>query len=370
MPNNFINVMEVARQALPRLINNLVFPNLIHKDYSADFVKGKGAKIQVKKPVLLKAEEFDASAGVKMQNLDEESVEVSLDKLATVDIEVTSIESAVNIDDLNRLFIEPAAAALAEKINADGLALYADIPYFVRGDEDGKYSLSSLSEARRMLNENKVPVSPRCAVFGTKADADFTTVPAIVNAEKSGSTTALRDGSIGKIFGFDNYMSQAVVKHNTGITAAEGVKLSKAVAKDAVTVSISGTTLSGKFVKGDVLSIGGKCYVVTEDSAAAASNAIANVKVYPALPELSTGTEVVLAGTHDANLAFNPQAFAFVTRPLSAPSGVDCYVTSYNGITLRVTKGYDMKYKKEMLSMDVLYGYKTMYPELATRVIG
>ena len=29
-----------------------------------------------------------------------------------------------------------------------------------------------------------------------------------------------------------------------------------------------------------------------------------------------------------------------------------------------------MKYKKEMLSMDVLYGYKTMYPELATRVLG
>ena len=29
-----------------------------------------------------------------------------------------------------------------------------------------------------------------------------------------------------------------------------------------------------------------------------------------------------------------------------------------------------MKYKKEMLSMDVLYGYKTMYPEMAVRVLG
>ncbi|MDC4242724.1 P22 coat protein, partial [Clostridium tertium] len=71
-----------------------------------------------------------------------------------------------------------------------------------------------------------------------------------------------------------------------------------------------------------------------------------------------------------ANLAFNPMAFAFVTRPLVAPAGVESYVTSYNGITLRVVRGYDMKYKKEMLSMDVLYGYKTMYPELATRVLG
>ena len=47
-----------------------------------------------------------------------------------------------------------------------------------------------------------------------------------------------------------------------------------------------------------------------------------------------------------------PNAFAFVTRPLAAPAGVESYVTSYNGVTLRVVRGYDMKYKKEMLSMD------------------
>ena len=29
-----------------------------------------------------------------------------------------------------------------------------------------------------------------------------------------------------------------------------------------------------------------------------------------------------------------------------------------------------MQYKKEMLSMDILYGYKTMYEELAVRVLG
>ena len=37
---------------------------------------------------------------------------------------------------------------------------------------------------------------------------------------------------------------------------------------------------------------------------------------------------------------------------------------------MRVVRGYNMQYKKEMLSMDVLYGYKTMYPELAVRYLG
>ena len=79
---------------------------------------------------------------------------------------------------------------------------------------------------------------------------------------------------------------------------------------------------------------------------------------------------VSLIGSHTANLAFHPSAFAFVSRPRSAPAGVESYVTSFDGISLRVVRGYDMKYKREMLSMDVLYAYKTIYPELAVRCLG
>jgi hypothetical protein len=101
------------------------------------------------------------------------------------------------------------------------------------------------------------------------------------------------------------------------------------------------------------------------------NNAIAEVCISPNLAEdVKDNAEVKLVSSHTANLAFNPMAFAFVTRPLATPSGVESYVTSYNGITLRVVKGYDMKYKKDIISMDVLYGYKTMYPSLAVRVLG
>ena len=37
MPNEFITIKNIARQTLPRLIENLVFPNLIYKDYSEAF---------------------------------------------------------------------------------------------------------------------------------------------------------------------------------------------------------------------------------------------------------------------------------------------------------------------------------------------
>lgn len=368
MPNEFITVKEIARQTLPRLIENLVFPNLIHKDYSEDFVSGKGATIQVKKPVQLTADDFDPSSGTSAQDVKEESVPVTLDKLATVDVEFSAIESATNVDDLNRLFLEPAAVALAQKINSDGLELYKDIPYTCGTAGTTPSALTDISAVRKVLNANKVPAQGRVAIWDTEADANFVTIPAIVNAEKSGSTSALREGSLGRVMGFDNYMSQSIKTHKKGTLSAD-VKPKAAAKVGATTLTLTATSVTGTLVKGDILTILGNNYVVTED-ATAASNEI-TVKIYPALKkDITTSTAVTLMGDHTANLAFVPNAFAFVTRPLTAPSGVESYVTSYNGVTLRVVRGYDMKYKKEMLSMDVLYGYKTMYPELAAISLG
>ena len=369
MANTFLTLKTIARQALPRLIENLVFPNLCYRDFSEDF-KDLGDTVQVRKPVVLEAQEFDASNGVNYQDMKEGSVEVTLDKIATVDTKASAIETAVNISDLNRVFVEPAAVALAEKINSDGLALYKDIHNAV---DASQHDLAALAAVRKALNEAKVPTAGRVAVWDPTADAAFTTIPAIVNAEKSGNTQALREGSIGRVFGLDNYMAQGVKSHVTGAgTGFAGLKVTSNVTAGATQLSITGTTLTGKLVKGDILTIKGKTYVVTEDTADADTKVIATVKVSPALPALSANEAVTLKGDYAANLAFNPMAFAYVTRPLINPDGqgVQSYVTSYNGISLRVTKGYDQKFKQSTYSMDVLYGYKTIYPELAVLAMG
>jgi hypothetical protein len=59
MANTFATVQDLARRLLPRVLENLAFPNLIYRDYSNDFQTGKGATIKIKKPVVLTAEEFD-----------------------------------------------------------------------------------------------------------------------------------------------------------------------------------------------------------------------------------------------------------------------------------------------------------------------
>ncbi|MGI6239549.1 MAG: P22 phage major capsid protein family protein [Christensenellales bacterium] len=371
MANTFVTLQEIARQALPRLSDNLVFPSLIHRDFSEDF-HGVGDTVRVRKPVVYTASEFDEDAGVTYQDIVEDSVEVTLKHIATVDARASAIEAATSIDDLNRVFVEPAASAIAEKINQDGLKLYADVFQNVGAAGTTPSSLAEIAAARKALNAAKAPGAGRCAVWDVDADASLTAIDALVHAEKSGSTRALREGAIGRVYGIDNYLSQGVLRHESKITAKTGVKVNGAVSAGARVLSIDATALTGKLVKGDILSIGGGSYVVTEDSAAAAGNAIANVKVYPALPATADNADVTIVGSHAANLAFHPMAFAYVTRPLANPDGqgVESYVTSFNGLSLRVTRGYDQQYKRSIYSMDVLYGFKTVYPELAVRVLG
>ena len=371
MGNTFITLQTIARQALPRLIENLVFPNLCHRDFSNDY-GFLGDTIQVRKPVVLTASDFDASQGISPSDMTESTVAVKLDKLATVDAQASAIETAVNIDDLNRVFVEPAAVALAEKINADGLALYADVPTMV---DCSTKNMAALAAVRKQLNIQKVPTAGRVSVWDPEADAAFCQLEAVLHAEKSGSTEALREGSIGRVYGIEHYMAQGVKKHTNGagLTAATAVKVNGAVTKGATSIAIDGTALTGKLVKGDVIAIGDYKYTVVEDTADAATNAIATVKICPAAQaNIADNADVTISGSYTANLAFNPAAFAYVTRPLYNPDGegVASYVTSYNGISLRVTKGYDQTYKKSVYSMDVLYGYKCVYPELAVRCNG
>jgi hypothetical protein len=368
MANEFLSIKNIARQALPRLIENLVFPNLIYKDYSNTYEVGKGATIQVRKPVVLTASEFDASSGTSAQDVKESSVEVTLDKLATVDAEFGAIARATDVDDLQRLFIEPAAIALASKINDDGLAQYVYIPTLVGAAGTTPDGLDDFANAAKALDDANVPTGMRRGVWNTAAMAKFRQLGDLVNTEKSGTTEALRAGSIGNVFGIDNYMAQGVISHTSAATGTPLIDGGNT--KGDTKIHVDGLTAA--FAVGDMFTIANDTTKYTVNKVGALETADQDIYITPALVKNAADNAAitVIATATANNLVFHQNAFAFVTRPLAAPAGVESYTTSYNGISLRVTRGYNMQYKKETISMDVLYGYKTLYPELAVRVLG
>ena len=371
MSNSFISAQQIARAALPMLKNNLVFPLLTYTDYAEEFASF-GDTIQVKKPPVYEAKEF--SGAIVPQDVAEDRVLVTMDKIADVSVEIGAKEMALNLESFETQVIEPAAIAIAEKINSDGLQLYKDVPYFAGTAGTTPAALDDFAAARKQLNLRKAPLFPRYGVWDPEADTKFSVLPAIVNAEKSGSTEALREGAIGRVQGLDNYMSQAVCRHTAGAVSAGSLlpKAAHSVGDTTVTFK-DGSSLAGSVKAGDILTftVGGVAYpyTVTAD-AAVAGNELA-VSIYPALKTaLATTDEATLIASHTANLVFHKNAFAFVSRPLELARGVESYVTAFEGLTLRVTFGYDVAAKKQMLSIDTLYGFKTIYPELACRILG
>ncbi len=373
MANNFLTTQLIAREALIRLRNKLVARQLIHTDFSQEFRK-QGDTIRVKKPATYIADEFGGT--INLQDIKEDSVLVTLDHIADVSVNWTSKERALNLERFGEQVLDPAMEAIAQKIDYDILStVYKDVPYFVGTSGSTPNSLDAFAQARKMLNINKVPQSNRSAIWDPEADAKFSILDAIVNAEKSGSTQALREGAIGRIQGLNNYMSQNVVTHVAGtFTAVSDPKVKGAVAVGATQIEMDGGSGSETLKKGDVMKIGSQFFVVTEDAVANAGAITA--KVYPAVSTaIADNASVVFpdktAGGHVANLAFHKNAFAFVQRPLEAPmGGAESYTVSFEGLSIRVTAGYDMTTKKEIVSIDTLYGVKTLFPELATRVLG
>lgn len=379
MTNQFISVKEIARQTLPRLIENLVFPNLVFRDYANDFVSGKGDEVIAQLPYYFTATEFDEANGTSAADIQQVGVGVKLDKIADVSVEWGSVEAAVNMGDSKvAQIVEGMAAALAQKVNGDGLDLYKFIPYVLGTAGTTPSALSDLSNVRKSLNSRNVPLTDRRAVWDVEADAAFTQLANLVKVSESGTPKALRDGEIGRVFGLDNYMSQAVKEHTQGtaISGNKTIAVAAAASAGSDSISVDSAAAAGTLKAGDVIKIGNNVYNVAEDVAAIGTTAATVKLAQPLVANVADEAAITLPtyaaskSAYTANLGFHRDAFAFVTRPLIAPTDKDSYVTSYNGVSLRVVKGYDMKYKKYMLSVDLVYGYKTLDARMASVTMG
>lgn len=372
MPNTLLTPAVIARESLIALTNNLVAAALVHRDYSPEFAQS-GDTITARKPAEFTAQEYTTS--VSEQAATEVGVPIKLDHHMDVTFAITSKELTLSVQDFRQQFIEPAMRAHAQAIDAAICGLYKDIPYWSRSSDATAFSsLRALTAARKVLSDNKAPFDQRRTLLGTEADASLLALDAIAGADKSGSTQALREASIGQVMGFDNYTDQNVVKHTAGDGTTSGkcaIDNTGGYAAGATDIHVDGVTSALKV--GDVLVIAGKSYVVKV--AGQLATADQDITIYPGLAEAAAdNAEVIIknAGTAvEENLAFHRNAFALVTRPLAAPMGApNVEVLDYNGVSMRVVYAYDMNAKKDVISMDCLWGVKTLTPELACRVWG
>lgn len=344
---------QIAKAMLPRLIDSLTFPNLIHRDAALGEVAECGDVVSVSCPARLIADE----SAIPAENSARCAVDVVLDRIASVDFPVDAVESAEDFSSVIRRFIEPAAAALAEKINADGLTLYRDIPYVAGEAGITPDGFDAIAKASYKFDVNKVPFYNRSAVWDVLATSKLKQVSAIANAEMCGTNSALRANAIGRVLGIDNYMSGNVAEH---IPTYSGMLTLAADATDAEEVTLT-ATVDGTLKHGDLLKVSGQTYTVLADAEVSGSSV--TVKVCPKMTS-TANKSVALLPQHSANLIFQTNAFVFVSRPLPKIEGMEYFADCSEGVSLRVVRGGNS------LSVDVLYGYHTISPECAIRYLG
>jgi len=90
------------------------------------------------------------------------------------------------------------------------------------------------------------------------------------------------------------------------------------------------------------------------------------------VPDGATITMIGTAATaYPQNLVFHKNAFALVTVPLEMPDGVSFKAReSHKGLSIRVLKQFDIDNDEDVIRLDILYGGKSIFPDLATRLSG
>ena len=211
MANTILTPDIIAREAMMLLNNNAVMANLVHRDYSNDFVGAVGDTITVRKPAKFVANEF--TGNIEVQDVKESGVAVTMDKHIDVSIAVSSKELTMEIADFSKQILAPAMQAIADKVDKYLIALESEATHRV-AHADGEIAPADMIKARQYLTENAAPLSDRHFVVGAQAEADLLGNELFVSAEKVGDAgTALREASLGKKFGMNIYCDQNIEKN-------------------------------------------------------------------------------------------------------------------------------------------------------------
>lgn len=361
-----------AQEGLIWLQKNLGMAGRVHRGYDKAS-KQKGSVISIRKPSTFNALAAPQSA----QDIEAGEVQITLDQWYEVKFKLTDKELSFTQDDIIREHIGPAAYAIAEKIDSQLVSLYKDIPW--SNTNASPLVAADITANRRILNVNQAPTDFRHLMLSPTQEEEALNLSAFTQqqgAGQAGVETQMR-GTLGMKYGFEVFMNQNVPTHTTGVSADATGALTAAGTKGDTAISFDSVTSGGTFKKGDSFVIAGNSqrYVFTADFTAT-GGAKTDAPIFPALVQdydnLSVVTITLLSG--EQGMGFHRNAFALAMAPLSEMgNGVGAKIATVTdpvtGLSLRSRYFYDGDASANFISIDALWGVKTLDPNLACRLV-
>ncbi len=375
--NTLANIAPtLLKEGLLALRENSIMASQCQFDVSKEAAK-RGATINVEIPYAVPAQEVDVSSANTPTPLIPTVVPVTLDQwyeatFSMSDKDLTEVENGIF-----PMSASEAVKSLANKIDVNGLNLYKDVYGYHGSASATPDATADITGSRKVLNDQLAPLGSRTLLLDSAVETKMLELAAFTSFEQVGETTALREGSLGRKYGFDIHMDQNMPSHTRGAIGNGDMTVNGVNAVGATSVSIAKAVgASWSAVKGDLFTIAGfdQPYVITEDTTVT-HNTNTSVPISPALKVATAGSEAITTiDSHSINLGFHRQAFCFVSRPLQVMNGlgsiIESIVDPISGCTLRLEISRNATTKTIVWSYDILWGFKTIRPEMAMRLIG
>lgn len=395
--NTLLTPTVIAKEGLMQLVNSMAMSRHVYTAYKNEFVK-VGGTITIRKPNKFRATKAQARTNT---NLSEPSTSITVSTQAHVSWAFASSELTLTIEDYSKRYITPATLALANQVDSDLNGLYVDVFNYVGTPGTTPATFLVLGQAQAVLDNEAVPSDQRIAILNP--DAHWTLADGLKGTfAQNVAKDIITRGYLGTIANLSLYMDQNVARHTNGaFTTGATPLMNGATVTGATTLVTNGWGGSNTVRAGDIFTVAAtnqvnpmsgvstgvlKRWVVrtnTSDTAAdmtipiaptltyAATNPYSNIDALPLTTAALTfvGTESIV---YPQNLVFHPNAFALCTVPVEMPANVwgARETDPEAGLSIRVVKQYDIDADEEIIRLDILYGIKTLYPELACRLWG
>ena len=413
MSNNLLTISKITNEALMVLENELTFTSECDRNYDDQFAV-VGAKIgntvNVRRPG-----RFIGTTGpaLNVEDFNETSVPVTLSTQFHVDTQFTTQDLALSLDMFSDRVLKPAVAAIANKIDRDGLLMAKNNTANIVGTAGTPPTgLITYLTAGAYLDAEGAPRDGRrsCIVEPFTAATIVDSMKGLfVPQEAIGEQ--YRKGLMGRDSAGMNWkLDQNVVSQTFGSYSTATLACSTSTATGFLTsgwaststIALTATTATASLQQGDVITIANVYAVNPQNRQAYGSNKLRNFVVTSAVTVATSGTTsvtvspaVISAGQFQnvyisatsstaavtpfnqtgtvspQNIVMHRNAFTLAVADLELPDGVHFAGRASDkeiGLSMRVVRQYTINNDSIPTRLDVLYGWAPLYPELACRV--
>ena len=413
MSNNLLTISKITNEALMVLENELTFTSEVDRNYDDQFAV-VGAKIgntvNVRRPG-----RFIGTTGpaLNVEDFNESSVPVTLSTQFHVDTQFTTQDLALSLDMFSSRVLKPAVAAIANKIDRDGLVMAKNNTANIVGTAGTPPTgLITYLTAGAYLDAEGAPRDGRrsCIVepFTSATIVDSLKglfMPAekisrqyekgLMGVDSAGMSWKMDQNVVSQTFG--SYSSATLSTNTATFTGS----LTSGWASTS-TITIASASAAAALNQGDVIQIANVYAVNPQNRQAYGSNKLRNfvvtsavtigsgssasVTVSPAIITAGQFQNVTVSATSSSavvtpfnntgtvspqNIVMHRNAFTLAVADLELPEGVHFAGRASDkeiGLSMRVVRQYTINNDSIPTRLDVLYGWAPLYPELACRV--